>query len=149
MAIDAAVERAAALTERDLQQAAPAAPVPYQSPPELPPAPVHSPSTVESADQLRAEIETRKRRLAQLALAESMQAKLDGELARAQLGRNNIDGAAAQLIVLDCWLTRMAAAHRMRETIVNGRDQAADVRAARPRPREERPASAAPWLYQR
>ena len=103
------------------------------------------PYTVESADQLRVEIDARKRHLAQFNLAESTARSLDAELARALHGRNAVDGAAAQLAILDRRLAGMERAYAMSETIVAGRDAAAEQRAMRPR-QQERLLTIAPWL---
>jgi hypothetical protein len=170
MAVDAAIKLAAALTERSSPPGG-ASPqtagqtqlenqitpennqsVPEQSPCAPPDdfrdqlAPSHP---VENVDQLKAEIDHRKRRLTAFNLSESEARRLDGELARAQLGRNAADGAAAQLAVLDRWLAGMARAHSRTEAMIGHYARNVEERAARPRPREERPASAAPWLYQR
>lgn len=86
---------------------------------------------MESADQLKLEIEDRQRRLAEFNLAESTARRLDAELARA-------GSEAAQLAVLDRWIAPMECAVAFTETIVHGRDADAERRAMRPREPERR-----------
>jgi hypothetical protein len=87
---------------------------------------------VESADQLRTEIEARKRRLAQFGpLPESTARCRDAELARA-------GSELAQLAVLDRWLADLERAYAMSEHIVAGRDVAAEQRVMRSRQGERR-----------
>jgi hypothetical protein len=137
---DAAIDRAAkpAPASHDVEQ-----PAPHEVPPDNFRDALITPHTLENADQLRVEIDDRKRRLAQFNLAESTVRSLDSELARA-------GGKDAQLAVLDRWIDSMERAHAMTQTIVAGRDQAAYERAMmRPRPLPERLHSIAPWVPDR
>ena len=116
-------------------KSAPASPDIEQRPPhEVPPDDFRDaicpPYTVESTDQLRVEIDRRRRQLAAFNLAESTARRLDSELARA-------GDLAAQLAVLDRWLAGMERATKTTELIVNGRDRAAYERAMRPRSQEK------------
>jgi hypothetical protein len=85
---------------------------------------------VETADQLRVEIEARRRHLGAFNLSESMARDLDASLSRAS-------GEAERIAILNRWIARLSAAYAMSETIVAGRDAAAEGRAMRLR--EERP----------
>ncbi|HKD27377.1 MAG TPA: hypothetical protein VKC66_15940 [Xanthobacteraceae bacterium] len=105
-----------------------------------------SPPPVESVGRLRTEIDDRKRRLRQFNLAESAARRLDDELALAQLGRNDVDGAAAQLAVLDRRLADAERAAERTEAMFGHYIRAAEARAANPSPRQSGPHSIAPWL---
>ena len=93
---------------------------------------------MESVNRLRAKIETRRQYLAQLPMSEAMAHSLDFQLDDAQLGRNDHDGAAAQLAVLDRWIASGERAVAMTKAIVAGRDKSWDERSMSPRPPEKR-----------
>src|SRR5712671_5993808 len=128
MTVDAAVKRAAAVTQRVSLEVAVAAPAPRQAPLDDFRASIPPPCTAESVDWLRIEVDDRKRRLIRFNLAESAARRLDNELARA-------DGPAAQLAVLDRWLAGAERAVRTMELVVAGRDVRAQERADLPPPR--------------
>jgi hypothetical protein len=76
--------------------------------------------------------------IAALPLAESARASLDREVRYAR----DMEERAQ---VLRRWFAGMQHAYAMSETIVAGRDQAANERTMSPR-QQERPHSIAPWL---
>jgi hypothetical protein len=78
--------------------------------------------------------------ISMLRLAESARASLDSALRHA-------GDVAGRVQVLRRWFAGIQGAHAMTKTVVAGRDEAAELRALRPR--EERRHSIAPWINKR